>query len=74
MSIDTFFLFYVYSIVRNDSVARKQKHRLHTRNSTTATKKRKDISCYILEIVQLIPLLKKNSSCYVLETLELIPE
>ena len=45
-----------------------------TRNSTTETKKRKNIiSCYILEIVQLIPILKKNS-CYVLETVELIPE
>ena len=39
----------------------------------TVTKKEEDISCYILEIVQLIPILKKNS-CYVLETVELIPQ
>ena len=36
---------------------KKNKHLLYTRNSTTV-KKKKDISCYILEIVQL--------SCYVL--------
>ena len=31
---DTFFLFYVDSVVRNDSMARKKTHLLDTRNRT----------------------------------------
>ena len=40
---------------------------LRTGNTTTETKKVKDISCHMLEIVQLKPI-KKDNSCYVLET------
>ena len=38
----------------------KKTHLLHTRNSTTETKKRKDISCYMLEIVKLTPIFKNK--------------
>ena len=42
MSTDTFFLFYVDSVVRNDSMARRRKKRLlRTRNSTAVYKKKK---------------------------------
>ena len=37
-------------------------------DSKTESKKRKDISCYMLETVQLKPIKKKDNSCYVLET------
>ena len=37
------------------------------RNSSTDTEK-KNISCYILETLQVIPIFKKDDSCYVLET------
>ena len=48
---------------------KKNTHLLRTGNSTTETKKRKDVSsCYILETVQMKPIKKKTNSCYVLET------
>ena len=37
---------------------------IRTRNSTTENNKRKDMSCYMLETIQLIPLKKKDDSCY----------
>ena len=43
---------------------KKNTHLLRTGNSTTEPKKRKDISCYMLEIVQLMPILKKTAATY----------
>ena len=59
----TFALFYINSVVRNDSMARKKTHTCYVldwKQSTTETKKRKDISCYMLETVQLNPIKKKD--------------
>ena len=42
-------------------MARKKKHLLHTKNSTTVNKKINVIGCYILEIVRLIPIFQKES-------------
>ena len=39
---------------------KKNTHLLRTGNSTTETKKRKDISCYMLETVQMKPIKKKT--------------
>ena len=47
---------------------KKNTHLLRTGISTTETKKRKDVSCYMLETLQLKPIKKKDKSCYVLET------
>ena len=53
-------------------MARKQKQKklLHTRNSTTETKKRKDISCSILETVELI----HPSNCFSCVLLKYAPQ
>ena len=73
MSIDTFFLFYVDSVVRNDSMARKiHTHLLHTRNSTTETKNKKRHLLHTGNSTTDTDI--KTNSCYVLETVELIPE
>ena len=52
----------INSVVRNDSMARKKTHLLRTGNSTTETEKRKDISCYMLETVQLKLIKKKTTA------------
>ena len=52
---DTFFLFCVDSVVRNDSTARKITYLLRTKRVQRRQKTNKNI-CYILETVPLIPI------------------
>ena len=47
---------HVDSVVRNDYMARKKKKTATYEKQYNCDKKKEDISCYILEIVPLIPM------------------